>query len=86
MKRHDGAQCIEWKFNPPRHTLEECLSDDKEQKKAMRAILGDASVTDEELHTAVVGAEGLLNSRPIIFVSSDANDPTPLTPNHFIVG
>ena len=58
----------------------------KSSKKAMRAILGDASVTDEELHTAIVGAEGQLNSRPITYVSSDANDLTPLTPNHFIVG
>ena len=58
----------------------------KSSKKAMRAILGDASVTDEELHTAIVGAEGQRNSRPITYVSSDANDLTPLTPNHFVVG
>ena len=52
----------------------------------MRAILRDASVTDEELQTAMVEAEGQINSRPITYVSSDANDLTPLTPNHFIVG
>ena len=80
--------CIEWKFNPPSAphfggVFEAMI---KSSKKAMRAILGDASVTDEELHTAIVGAEGQLNSRPITYVSSDANDLTPLTPNHFIVG
>ena len=80
--------CIEWKFNPPSAphfggVFEAMI---KSSKKAMRAILGDASVRDEELHTAIVGAEGQLNSRPITYVSSDANDLTPLTPNHFIVG
>ena len=79
---------IEWKFNPPlalhiRGVFEAMI---KSSKKAMRAILGDASVTDEELQTAMVGAEGQINSRPITYVSSDANDLTPLTPNHFIVG
>lgn len=46
----------------------------------------DSNVTDENLHTAIVGAEGQLYSRPITYVSSDANDLTPLTPNHFIIG
>ena len=55
-------------------------------KKAMRANLGDASVTDEELHTAIVGAKNVNRSRPITHVSSHANYLTPLTPNHFIVG
>ena len=58
----------------------------KNSKKAMRAILGDASVTDEELQTAIAGAEDQINSRPITYISSDVNDLTPLTPNHFIVG
>ena len=49
----------------------------------MRAILKDAGITDEELETAIVGAEGQLNSRPITYVSSDVDDLTPLTPNHF---
>ena len=55
-------------------------------KKAIRAILGDADVSDEEFQTAICGAERLLNSRPITYVSSDVNDLSPLTPNHFIIG
>ena len=33
----------------------------KRAKKALRAILGEADVTDEELHTAMCAVEGLLN-------------------------
>ena len=43
-------------------------------------------VTDKELQTAMCAVEGLLNSRPITYVSADPHDLTPLTPNHFIIG
>ena len=53
-------------------------------KTSLKSILGNADVTEEELMTAMCGAESLLNSRPITYVSSDHNDLTPLTPNHFL--
>ena len=83
-KRHK----IKWDFNPPSapHFGGVFESMIKSSKKAMRAILKDADITDEELETAIVGAEGQLNSRPITYVSSDVDDLTPLTPNHFLVG
>ena len=79
---------IKWDFNPPSspHFGGAFESMIKSSKKAMRAILKDADITDEELETAIVGAEGQLNSRPITYVSSDVDDLTPLTPNHFLVG
>ncbi len=79
---------IKWDFNPPSapHFGGVFESMIKSSKKAMRAILKDADITDEELETAIVGAEGELNSRPITYVSSDVDDLTPLTPNHFLVG
>ena len=55
-------------------------------KKAIYAILGSADITDEELLSAVVGAEGLINPRPLTYQSSDPADLTPLTPNHFLHG
>ena len=58
----------------------------KSAKKAIKGILGDADVSDEKLHTAICGAEKLLNSRPITYVSADTNDLCPLTSNHFIHG
>ena len=78
----------EWKFNPlsAPHFGGIFESMIKSSKKALRTILGDADVNDEELHTAICGAEHLLNSRPITYVSSGLNDLTPLTPSHFLVG
>ena len=37
----------------------------KAAKKAIYAILGKADVNDEELMTAIIRANGLINSRPI---------------------
>ena len=55
-------------------------------KKAIYAILSCADVTDEELLSAVVGAEGLINSRPLTYQSVNPQDQVPLTPNHFLHG
>ena len=58
----------------------------KSAKKAMYAILGKADINDEELHSAIVAAEGLPNSRPLTYQSSSVKDIVPLTPNHFLHG
>ena len=52
----------------------------------VNAVLGNADVTDEELLTAITGAEGLLNSRPLTYQSNDPKDEPVLTPNHFLHG
>lgn len=46
----------------------------------------NALLTEEELHTAICGAEEFLNSRPITFASSSSDDMVPLIPSHFLVG
>ena len=48
--------------------------------------MGNADISDEELMTAFVGAEGLVNSRPLIYQSSHPADDVPSTPNHFLYG
>ena len=78
---------IEWKFEPPSaphfggawERLVQCT------KKTMKAILADKAVSKEVLRTALVEAEGILNSRPITHVSNDAGDIEALTPNHFLL-
>ena len=44
----------------------------KSAKRAINAILGQADITDEELMTAIIGAEGLINSRPLTYQSTDS--------------
>lgn len=79
---------IKWIFNPPGaphfNGVHEVMI--KAAKKAIKAILGNADVNDEELMSAIVGAEALINSRPLTYQSSNAADEVPLTPNHFLHG
>ena len=55
----------------------------KAAKKAIYAVVG---ITDEGLITVFAGVESLLNSRQLIYQSSDPRDDVPLTPNHFLHG
>ena len=88
VRESSGVGEIQWEFNPPVSPHFEGVFEImiKCAKKAIRGILGNAEVTDEELLTVICGAESLLNSRPITYVSSDCNDLYPFTPNHFIHG
>ena len=79
---------IKWHFHPP---LTPHFSGVhgimiKAAKKAIYVILGAADITDEELLSAIVGAEGLINSRPLTYQSADPTDLIPLTLNHFLHG
>ena len=79
---------VKWVFNPPNAPhfggAHEALI--KSSKKAMKATLENADITDEELLTAIAGAEDLLNSRPLTYQGDDPSDDLPLTPNHFLYG
>ena len=55
-------------------------------KKAIRAVLDNSDLNDEELMTAFVGAPALLNSRPLTYQLADMKGTTPLIPNHFLHG
>ena len=58
----------------------------KSAKRAISAILGNAGVNDEELMTAIIGAECLINSQPLTYQTADPSDGVPLTPNLFLHG
>ena len=79
---------VTWHFNPPLAPhfggVHETMI--KSAKKAIKAILGKADINDEELTTAIIGAEGLINSRPLTYQSTNPADDVPLTPNHFLHG
>lgn len=79
---------IRWHFNAPLgpHLGGVFETMIKSAKRAINKILGNADVTDEELHSAFTGAENLLNSRPLTYQSANEKDDIPLTPNHFLFG
>jgi len=52
-------------------------------KTSLKKTLGRTYATQENLQTIVVQIEGLLNDRPLTYVSSDANGPEPIIyPHH----
>lgn len=83
-----GIHCLKWNFNPPLAShfggVFEIMI--KAAKRAIYAILANAEVTDEELTSAFIGAEALLNSRPLTYQSASPTDIIPLTPSHFLHG
>jgi len=78
---------IQWKFQPHSATHLEGAWEglEKYKKKTLKAILEHRTVFKVVLRTALVEAEGILNSRPIIQVSNDAEDTEALTPNRFLL-
>ena len=54
-------------------------------KRTLLIFLGSQQLKAEVFQTIVSEIEGLLNSRPITYVSSDTNDEEALTPNHFLL-
>lgn len=55
-------------------------------KSHLKKVIGDSTLTFEELSTLLSQVEACLNSRPISLLSDDPNDPLPLTPGHFLIG
>ena len=79
---------FEFRFNPPGtpHMGGVFESLIKSSKRAIRAVLKDAEFTDAELNAAFIGAEDLVNSRPLGYQSNDPNDFRVLTPASFLHG
>ena len=88
IEEHRIQRGIRWKFNPPAAPhfggVWERLV--RSGKKAMYAVLGNRSVTEDVLSTTMCIVEQTLNARPLTPVSSDVNDLEALTPNHFLLG
>ncbi|XP_070510400.1 uncharacterized protein [Cardiocondyla obscurior] len=82
---HDSK--IEWSFIPPNapHFGGLWESAIKSAKFFITRVVGNASLTFEEMHTALCLVEAVLNSRPIAPLSSDPNDLAYLSPGHFLI-
>ncbi|XP_047991929.1 uncharacterized protein LOC125230713 isoform X2 [Leguminivora glycinivorella] len=55
-------------------------------KVALKATLNERFPKEETLMTLLMEAEAIANSRPLTHVSTDPEDPTALTPFHFLIG
>ncbi|EFN72330.1 hypothetical protein EAG_12036, partial [Camponotus floridanus] len=58
----------------------------KSTKHHLRRVLGDTTLTFEEMSTFLAQVETCLNSRPFQALSDDHDDITALTPGHFLIG
>ncbi|XP_048004284.1 uncharacterized protein LOC125240435 [Leguminivora glycinivorella] len=59
----------------------------KSTKHHLRRVIGNSTLTFEEMSTVLAQIEACLNSRPMSRInSSNSDDPIPLTPGHFLVG
>ncbi|XP_050665160.1 uncharacterized protein LOC126965567 [Leptidea sinapis] len=55
-------------------------------KTHFKKVIGNHTLTYEEMTTVLVQIESCLNSRPLSQLSDNPVDPLPLTPGHFLVG
>lgn len=83
-----AKQQIEFHFNPPNSPhFGGCWEREiRSLKNALMVTLGNQSVTFEVLQTVLAEIEGILNSKPLGYTSSDASDSNPITPNCLLMG
>ncbi|XP_073769332.1 uncharacterized protein [Danio rerio] len=79
---------IKFIFNPPSapHFGGSWEREIRSIKTALYATLNAQSVTEEMLNTILIEIEGILNSKPLGYLSSDVADPDPVTPNLLLMG
>lgn len=77
-----------WHFSPPLSPHFNGLAESaiRSVKHHIRRVIGDTTLTFEELTTVLAKIESCLNSRPLCPMSSDPDDFDVLTPGHFLIG
>lgn len=88
LKVQLASQQIQFSFNPPSSPhFGGCFEREiRTLKQSLLATLGAQTVTEEVLRTVLIEIEGIMNSKPLGYVSSDIPDPDPVTPNTLLMG
>nr|XP_021334729.1 uncharacterized protein LOC101884915 [Danio rerio] len=88
LQSHLASQQIKFVFNPPGAPhFGGCWEREiRSIKAALQVTLGAQTVTEEVLRTVLTEIEGILNSKPLSYTSSDISDVDPITPNCFLIG
>ncbi len=83
-----AKQQINFQYNPPNspHFGGSWEREIRSVKAALYTAIGAQTVTEEVLRTVLIEIEGILNSKPLGYVSSDIADPDPVTPNSLLMG
>ncbi|XP_033637433.1 uncharacterized protein LOC117298338 [Asterias rubens] len=83
-----GDQKVRFKFNPPSapHFGGVWEREIKSIKDGLKVVIKDQSVTEAVLRTVLIEIEGILNSKPLGYISSDVADINPITPNILLMG
>lgn len=55
-------------------------------KNVLRKVLGRSALDYDSIVTILTQAEAVVNSRPLTYVHSQAEELTPLTPSHLLIG
>lgn len=79
---------IHFHFNPPGapHFGGTWEREIRSVKTALYRVVGSQAVTEEVLHTVLLEVEGMLNAKPLGYVSSNPKDLDPVTPNFLLMG
>ncbi|XP_026829094.1 uncharacterized protein LOC113562802 [Ooceraea biroi] len=85
---HVASDRVEWHFLPPSapHFGGIWEAGVKSVKHHLRRVVGNQTLTFEELTTFLYNVEACLNSRPIAPLSDSFDEVECLTPGHFLIG
>ncbi|GFX89906.1 integrase catalytic domain-containing protein [Trichonephila clavipes] len=88
LAKYFVSENIDWKFIPPKspHFGGLWEAGVKSVKHHLKRAIGNLHFTFEEFETIMIQVEGILNSRPLTPLSSDADNFDVLTPGHFLIG
>ncbi|XP_071644259.1 uncharacterized protein [Temnothorax longispinosus] len=83
-----ATESVKWHFNPPAapHFGGLWEAAVKSTKFHLRRVIGETTLTFEEMSTFLAQVEACLNSRPLQVLSDDPDDMSALTPGHFLIG